>query len=79
MEEMAKLVAGIRKIRRILGVKPCDKQPDNPDFGVVGQAIENLVYREPGAWEQVLEDPSVLSRVIKVVPEYLAQLESASL
>ena len=74
---MRELAATIREIRSVRGIQPGDKQPNNSDFGVVGQMIENLAYAEKGAMKLLRRDPKLAEEVTARSKTYLDKLKLA--
>ncbi|MBI5529889.1 MAG: hypothetical protein HY918_00100 [Candidatus Doudnabacteria bacterium] len=73
---MRELAATIREIRSVRRIRRGDRQPNNSDFGDVGQMIENLAYAEKGAVKLLLRDATLAARVAETAKTYLNSLRT---
>ena len=72
---MEKLRALVDEICQIEGIKPGQVQPDNPEYGELGQLLDNLMYNTCSAWQEVENDEGLRARVTQTAEGYLQFLK----
>jgi hypothetical protein len=80
-EQVAQLKSLIGRLREAKGIVPgVSQQHENPDFGMIGQFFEDLLYfhDDHRSWAEVLGDSKLVSCMIEIAHKELALQPSIS-